>query len=148
MADEISQDRDLWLRTLVEKELGISTEDTTSPVKDAMVMGAAFIAGAAIPLVPHFFLTGGQAIGVSVGATLAGLFALGILKGRIVERSPLLQGLEILGIGSLSAAIGYALRRTNPPPVHLNELKPAALEITGMLYIRCRVRYASPSYAN
>ena len=99
---------------LVEKDLGISTEDTTSPVKDAMVMGAAFIAGAAIPLVPHFFLTGGQAIGVSVGATLAGLFALGILKGRIVERSPLLQGLEILGIGSLSAAIGYASANSSP----------------------------------
>ena len=114
MADEISQDRELWLRTLVEKELGISTEDTTSPVKDAMVMGAAFISGAAIPLVPHFFLTGGQAIGISVGATLAGLFALGMLKGRIVERSPLLQGIEILGIGSLSAAIGYALGELIP----------------------------------
>ena len=107
MADEIAQDRDLWLRTLVEKELGISPDVTTNPVKDAMVMGAAFIAGAAIPLVPHFFLTGGQAIGVSVGATLAGLFALGMYKGRMVERSPLLQGLEILGIGTLSAGVGY-----------------------------------------
>ncbi len=114
MADEISQDRDLWLRTLVEKELGISPEETTNPVKDAMVMGAAFISGAAIPLVPHFFLTGGQAIGVSVGATLIGLFALGILKGRIVERAPLLQGLEILGIGTLSAGIGYALGELIP----------------------------------
>ena len=70
MADEIAQDRDLWLRTLVEKELGISPDVTTNPVKDAMVMGLAFILGAAVPLVPHFFLTGGQAIGVSVGATL------------------------------------------------------------------------------
>ena len=108
MADDISQDRDLWLKTLVEKELGISTEETTSPVKDALVMGLAFITGAAIPLVPHFFLTGGTAIGVSVGATLAGLFSLGLLKGRMVERSPLMQGLEILGIGSLSAGVGYA----------------------------------------
>ena len=114
MADEISQDRDLWLRTLVEKELGISPEETSSPVKDALVMGTAFIAGAAIPLVPHFFLTGGQAISVSVGATLAGLFALGILKGRIVERSPILQGLEILGIGTLSAGVGYALGKLIP----------------------------------
>ncbi len=114
MADEISQDRDLWLRTLVEKELGISAEDTSSPVKDAMVMGAAFITGAAVPLVPHFFLTGGPAIGVSVGATLAGLFALGILKGRLVQRSPLLQGLEILGIGALSAGVGYALGELIP----------------------------------
>ena len=114
MADEIAQDRDLWLRTLVEKELGISPDVTTNPVKDAIVMGLAFIIGAAIPLVPHFFLTGGQAIGVSVGATLAGLFALGMYKGRMVERSPLLQGLEILGIGTLSAGVGYALGELIP----------------------------------
>ena len=114
MADEISQDRDLWLKTLVEKELGISAEETTNPVKDALVMGLAFITGAAIPLVPHFFLTGGTAIGVSVGATLAGLFSLGLLKGRMVERSPLLQGLEILGIGTLSAGVGYALGELIP----------------------------------
>ena len=114
MADEIAQDRDLWLKTLVEKELGISTEETTNPVKDALVMGLAFIAGAAIPLVPHFFLTDSAAIGVSVGATLAGLFALGLLKGRMVQRSPLLQGLEILGIGTLSAGVGYALGELIP----------------------------------
>ena len=114
MADEIAQDRDLWLRTLVEKELGISPDVTTNPVKDAIAMGLAFIIGAAIPLVPHFFLTGGQAIGVSVGATLAGLFALGMYKGRMVERSPLLQGLEILGIGTLSAGVGYALGELIP----------------------------------
>ena len=114
MADEIAQDRDLWLRTLVEKELGISPDVTTNPVKDAIVMGLAFIIGAAIPLVPHFFLTGGQALGVSVGATLAGLFALGMYKGRMVERSPLLQGLEILGIGTLSAGVGYALGELIP----------------------------------
>ena len=114
VADDISQDRDLWLKTLVEKELGISTEDTSNPVKDAFVMGLAFITGAAVPLVPHFFLTGSTAIGVSVGATLAGLFALGLFKGRMVERSPLLQGLEILGIGTLSAGVGYALGELIP----------------------------------
>ena len=114
MADEIAQDRELWLKTLVEKELGISGDVTSSPLKDALVMGLAFIVGAAVPLVPHFFLTGGQAIGVSVGATLAGLFALGIYKGRMVQRSPLLQGLEILGIGTLSAGVGYALGELIP----------------------------------
>ncbi|MSQ06082.1 MAG: hypothetical protein EXR54_07450 [Dehalococcoidia bacterium] len=109
LADEISQDKELWLRTLVEKELGISAADTTNPYKDAGVMGLSFILAAIVPIVPYFFLTGGPAIGVSVAAALAGLFALGMAKGRMVRRSPLLQGLEILGIGSVSAGLGFVL---------------------------------------
>ena len=109
MADEIAQDKDLWLRTMAEKELGISMEETTSPVKDAAVMGVSFILAALVPIVPHMFLTGYLAISVSVGAALAGLFALGSIKGRLVRKSPVLQGLEILGIGAVSAAIGFGL---------------------------------------
>ncbi|MDA0263904.1 MAG: VIT1/CCC1 transporter family protein [Chloroflexi bacterium] len=109
LADDIAQDKDLWLRTLVEKELGISPDDTTSPVKDALTMGVAFILAAIIPILPHFFLEGGVAISVSIGAALVGLFVLGVGKGRLVQRSPLLQGLEILTIGVISAGIGFGL---------------------------------------
>ena len=109
MADEIAQDKDLWLRTMAEKELGISMEETTSPVKDAAVMGVSFILAALVPIVPHMLLTGYLAISVSVGAALAGLFALGSIKGRLVRKSPALQGLEILCIGAVSAAIGFGL---------------------------------------
>ena len=109
MADEIAEDKDLWLRTLVEKELGISLEETSNPVKDAITMALSFIVGAFVPIVPHFFWTGNLAIGISVAAALVGLFFLGIYKGRLVQKSPVLQGLEILGIGAVSAAIGYAL---------------------------------------
>ena len=62
LADEIAQDKELWLRTLVEKELGISPDETSSPVKDALTMGIAFILAAIIPILPHFFLEGGPAI--------------------------------------------------------------------------------------
>ena len=55
MADEISQDRDLWLKTLVEKELGISMENTTSPVKDAGGDGAGFHHGSGHSAGPPFF---------------------------------------------------------------------------------------------
>jgi VIT1/CCC1 family predicted Fe2+/Mn2+ transporter/rubrerythrin len=109
LADEIAEDKELWLRTLVEKELGISPDDTSNPVKDALTMGIAFILAAAIPIMPHFFLEGGPAIGISIGASLTALFFLGVGKGRMVRRSPLLQGLEILGIGAVSAGIGFAL---------------------------------------
>ena len=109
MANEISLDKDLWLRTLLEKELGISMDETTNPTKDALVMGASFIVAAIIPIVPYLFLEGTAAISVSVTAALLGLLALGAGKGRLVQKSPLWQGLEILGIGALAAGIGYAL---------------------------------------
>ena len=109
MANEISLDKDLWLRTLLEKELGIRMDETTNPTKDALVMGASFIVAAIIPIVPYLFLEGSAAISVSITAALLGLLALGAGKGRLVQKSPLWQGLEILGIGALSAGIGYAL---------------------------------------
>ena len=109
LADEIAQDKELWLRTLVEKELGISPDETSSPVKDALTMGIAFILAAIIPIFPHFFLEGGAAISISIAAALTGLFILGVGKGRLVQRSPLLQGLEILAIGAISAGIGFGL---------------------------------------
>jgi len=72
-------------------------------------MALSFVVAAFVPIVPHFFWTGNLAIGISVAAALVGLFVLGSYKGRLVQKSPVLQGLEILGIGAVSAAIGYAL---------------------------------------
>ena len=114
LADEISQDKELWLNTLVEKELGISAEETTNPIKDGLVMGTSFILAAVIPIIPYLFFDGGLAIGISVAGALTGLFVLGMGKGRLVQRSPVLQGLEILGIGAVSAGLGFALGEVIP----------------------------------
>ena len=114
VAEHVSADKDLWLRTLVEKELGISAEITSNPIKDAMTMGAAFVAAAFIPVLPYFFDEGNVAIGASIGASLLGLFALGVGKGRIVRQHPLLQGLEVLLIGAAAAGLGFVLGEVIP----------------------------------
>ena len=109
LADEISQDKELWLTTLIEKELGISPEDTGSPINDALAMGASFIVAALIPIVPYLFLTGLFAISISVLGGLIARRVRGMAKGRRGQRAPILQGLEILGIGVASAGGGYML---------------------------------------
>ena len=114
MADEVAQDKELWLNTLLEKELGISPEDTASPIKDAITMGLSFAAAAIIPIIPFVLFEGGVAISVSVAAALLGLFILGSWKGRLVQKTPILQGLEILAIGAVSAGIGFALGEMIP----------------------------------
>ena len=114
MAEHIASDKDLWLRTLVEKELGISPDITSNPIKDALTMGGAFIVAALIPIFPYFFLDGGQAIAVSVSAAMVGLLALGMGKGRIVQKSPILSGLEVLVIGAGAAGVGFLLGTVIP----------------------------------
>ncbi len=114
MAEHIASDRDLWLRTLVEKELGIDPDMVSNPIKDALTMGTAFIIGAIIPIMPYFFVEGLTAIGVSVALALGSLFVLGMAKGRLVQRKPILQGLEIMSIGAISAGLGYFLGEIIP----------------------------------
>ena len=109
VAEHIASDKDLWLRTLVEKELGLSPEMTSRPIKDALTMGAAFILAAFIPVIPYFFGASNAIIGAAIGSTLLGLFVLGVVKGRMVQKQPILQGLEVLAIGAGAAVVGFAL---------------------------------------
>ena len=114
MAEHIASDKDLWLRTMVEKELGISMDVLTSPVKNGLTMGASFIVAALVPIIPYFFLDGSAAIATSVTAALVGLFILGTGKGRLVKKSPLLQGLEVLAIGAGAAGLGLLIGEVIP----------------------------------
>ena len=115
LANEISSSDTLWLNTLLEKKLGISPDLGGNPLKDAAVMCVSFGSAAILPIIPFLFLTvGPMAIALSIGLSLTGLFALGLAKGRLVRKSPILQGLEILGIGAVSAALGYGLGELLP----------------------------------
>ncbi len=114
VAEHIAADQELWLRTLVEKELGLSYKDTSNPVKDALTMGSSYMVAALVPVFPYFFTSGWTALTASIAATLAGLFVLGIGKGRMVQKSPFLQGIEILLIGAAAAGIGFVLGEVVP----------------------------------
>ena len=109
MAKHIASDKDLWLRTLVEKELGLDPNLVTSPFKDAIAMGGSFIIAALIPIIPYLLVDGTSAMIASIGAAITVLFTLGTAKGRLVKKAPLLQGLEILGIGVGATIIGYLM---------------------------------------
>lgn len=115
LANRIAANRTLWLNTLLEKKLGISPDFGGNPLKDAAVMCVSFGASAIVPILPYLLLgVSPAAIGLSIGLSLTGLFGLGLAKGRLVRKSPILQGLEILGIGAASAALGYGLGELLP----------------------------------
>ena len=116
MAERVAQDRDLMLRTLAEKELGLSLDIETSPAKDAAAMGVSYIIGAVLPLIPYFFLDGITAVFTSIIVAVSTLFAMGVAKARFTRRNPLLSGAEIMVIGTAIAAAGYGLGFVFPSP--------------------------------
>lgn len=114
MAEHIASDKELWLRTLVEKELGIDPDLISSPSKDAVTMGCTFILAALIPIIPYLFVGGKLGIVASISAALVALFALGTAKSRLVRRFPLVQGFEILVIGAGAAGLGLLIGEVIP----------------------------------
>ena len=64
--------------------------------------------------VPLFLLWSSQlntALALSLICTLAALFAVGVVKGRLARMAIVTSGLQVAIIGSLSAGLGFAIGR-------------------------------------
>ncbi len=108
VAGVIARHPEVLLNSKVEKEYGIAVEEAHgSPLQGAVVMGIAFGLGALAPILPYVLLPVGIALYVSVLATGAVLFAIGVVKTRWTRANPLASGLEILMIGALAGIVGY-----------------------------------------
>jgi VIT1/CCC1 family predicted Fe2+/Mn2+ transporter/rubrerythrin len=109
LADRVMLDRDLALRVMAERELGITSEIAADPRKDAAVMGASYVVGGLVPLSAYVFMTDMLAIPVSIALTLVALAGIGVVKARTAHRAVLPSVLEVVGIGAASGGLGYLL---------------------------------------
>jgi VIT1/CCC1 family predicted Fe2+/Mn2+ transporter len=97
------------LETMVRDEIGLDRRAIGGPLAAAGSSFAAFVAGAAVPVVPFLFLSGAAAIWITVGLSLATLFALGVGVARLTGRSRWLGGLRQLALGAVAAAVTYGV---------------------------------------
>ena len=96
IAQEIGREPNVLLRTMVEKELGLTVEEGGSPMQGALILAAAFFVAALVPLGPYFFFPVRSGLWVSVALSAVVMFAVGVWKSRLTKRNPLISGLEIL----------------------------------------------------
>src|SRR5690606_19207517 len=84
----ITQDRELWVDTMLREELGLQLEGP-SPARAAIATFAAFLIVGVLPLVPFLVpgFIGTQQFMWSAVATGLAFFGIGALKGRILQRS-------------------------------------------------------------
>ncbi len=107
VVERITADKKVWLKCMMEEELGLILESMDRPSKIAAVIGAAFLAGGFIPLVPFIFFETSGALQASLLFTSVSLFILGAIKTVITRVSWVKSGLEAFAIGAIAAGIGY-----------------------------------------
>ena len=96
-----------YFNTMVQKELGIDPNPAGTPTKDAVFVGVSYLISAMVPLFPYFFLKGNPAIITSILATLAALFVIGFMKGKVASLPYFKSGLQVLLVGTASGIGGY-----------------------------------------
>jgi VIT1/CCC1 family predicted Fe2+/Mn2+ transporter len=109
----ITSDRSRWVETMLQEELGLSTE-RPSPTRAALATFAAFIVAGFVPLLA-FIVELGYGAGSfdpfrwSVVMTALVFFAIGMVKSRFVEQRWYRGGLEVLGVGGGAALLSYGV---------------------------------------
>jgi len=108
----ITADKELWLKFMVQEEIGISPNQIDRPVAIGGISSLSFLVGAFPAILPFFlFHDAGAALLVSAGSILTFLFVLGVWKTKLTKVPWLLSGLETLALGGLSCALGFLFGR-------------------------------------
>jgi VIT1/CCC1 family predicted Fe2+/Mn2+ transporter len=122
VAHELASSKSVLLKTMVEKELGLTVEHDPHTVRGALVMGASFGLAGIVPIVPYLVMPVGMAVYLSVALSAMVLFGMGAIKSRWTRRSWFISGLEVFGLGAFAGIAGYLF----------GTLLPAALGVAGV----------------
>ena len=109
MVNHIASDPEQLLRALAGERLGTSEEALANPMVSASSGALSTAVGAAIPIIPFFFLTGIEAVIAAAIISLAAHFAVGAAKSLITVRSWWSSGLEMTAVGALEGAVTYGI---------------------------------------
>ena len=109
IVNKITSDKKVWLDTMLTEELKLNLEIVGRPLKSAFRMFGAFLVGGILPIIPYFFSSGYVPLLIAIGASLSASFVIGAIKSKIANLSILRGGLEMAGLGTGIALIGYGI---------------------------------------
>ncbi len=111
VAKRMFQDPEHALDTLIREELGLDPDRLGSPWGAAFGSFVAFALGAVVPVVPFLFGAGDTMVAMSIGLSLASMFAVGAAVSLLTGRSALYSGARQVGIGAAAAAVTFIVGR-------------------------------------
>lgn len=114
VVNTITSNKKVWLKTMLTEELGVNLEIVGNPLRGALVMFGSFLVGGILPILPYFIvkagiISSGSAIASAIGISVIASFTVGAIKSRIAKKNWVKGGLEMAGLGTGIALIGYGI---------------------------------------
>ena len=114
VVDKITSNKDVWLKTMLTEELRLNLDVIGSPLKGALVMFGSFLLGGILPILPYFVVKAGlissvTAIVAAIVMSIASSFVVGALKAKLAKKNWIKGGIEMAGLGTGVALVGYGI---------------------------------------
>lgn len=106
---KITNNKKVWLETMMAEELGLLPEEYSHPEKSSLIVGLSAVIGSLIPLIPFFFLPVKIGMSIALLVSALALFIAGFMKAKLTVGNEFRSGIEILFIGMLAAMTGYII---------------------------------------
>ncbi len=111
IAARLFRDPEHALDTLIREELGLDPDELGSPWRAAAGSFAAFVVGAAIPVLPFLIAGGPPAVVASLVLSLIAMFFVGVAVSLITGRGAIFSGLRQVAIGASAAGVTFIVGR-------------------------------------
>ena len=111
--------RKVWVDTMMEEKIGPIDNNNENPIYKAITTFLAFYLIGLIPLVPFIFVyilyfdlsdsiyTIDNVFFYSIIFTALAFFSIGLVKGKVVNKSPVRSGLNTLMMGGIAAVVAF-----------------------------------------
>jgi len=109
IVNKIISDKKVWLDTMLTEELNLNLDIAGHPLKSALRMFGSFLVGGILPIMPFFFASGYSPIFIAIGLSLSTSFIVGAIKSRMAQTSIIKGGIEMAGLGTGIALIGFGI---------------------------------------
>lgn len=104
----VTSDPERWLRVMVRDELGVSPEEGSPSWIFGIAVGASFMVGALVPLLPFLAHIGAARV-LAIACSIVALIATGAARSRYSRKSWVQSAAEMVVIGLAGAAGGLLI---------------------------------------
>ncbi|HEY5257917.1 MAG TPA: VIT1/CCC1 transporter family protein [Candidatus Baltobacteraceae bacterium] len=108
----ITNNRERWVGFMMKQELGLESPDPKRALTSGATIGASYVVGGLIPLLPYMFLAdSAKGLIVSAVLTMAALLVFGAVKGKLTGAAPLKAAVQTVLIGGIASGVAFWLAK-------------------------------------